>query len=167
MFQKFSKVYATVQAGWIFKIPNSTRRWGGGGGDRFFSPPRIRFLLGWTSQSAPIFCPPRIRLLLGSTSRQRLFFAHRNSTAKPLNYLSENAVGETLSLMAIQILLVTSEWLTGAFVWRSQTSIIKKKKKKKKKKERKKTLCVFLFSICWLWYSSNYLYHGLKDASVW
>ena len=72
-------------------------------------------------------------------------FAHRNSTAIPPRNRSIICLKtwwvETLSLMAIRIMLVTSEWLTGAFVWRSQTSIIITKKKK----VRKKTLCVFLF----------------------
>ena len=48
-----------------------------------------------------IFCPPQLK---------------RDPSAKPLNYLSENAVGKTLSLMVKRIMLVTSEWLTGAFV---------------------------------------------------
>ena len=100
----------TVQAGWIFKIPPVA-------GGQIFFPTEDPLFTRLNLPPALIFCPPQL---------------HRDPSAKPLNYLSENAVGETLSLMAIRIMLVTSEWLTGAFVWRSQTSIIIKKKKKRK-----------------------------------
>ena len=132
------KLFYTVQAGWIFKIPPIT--------GQIFFPTADPLITRFNLPPLPIFCPPQL---------------HRNPSAKPLNYLSENTVGETLSLMAIRIMLVTSEWLTGAFVWR----LIRKKKKNNNNKKS----CVFwvFFSVCWFWYSSNYLYHKLKDASVW
>ena len=77
----------TVQTGWIFKIPPVA-------GGQIFFPTADPLFTRLNLPPAPIFCPPQL---------------HRDPSAKPLNYLSETAVGETLSLMAIRIMLVTSE----------------------------------------------------------